>query len=170
LRDLNDLNVLWKALRSGDIQTVCTDHVGYAMEEKYKEGDTFAQVPAGVSNLETLIPMLFSEGVGNGRISIERFVELISTNPAKLAGFHPRKGTIAIGADADICVLDLGKKVTVHAEDMHYATDYDVYEGFQVTGWPVITISRGEVIFQDGDLTDNAGRGCLIPRGKFRGL
>jgi dihydropyrimidinase len=170
LRDRHDIDVLWEALRSGDIHTVCTDHVGYALAEKYHEGDTWADVPAGMSNLETNLPMLYSEGVGKGRITLERFVELIATNPAKLTGFYPRKGTIAVGADADLCILDPAKKMTVSPAVTHYATDYDIYDGFEVTGWPVYTISRGEVILRDGEPTTAAGRGRLIERGRFRGL
>lgn len=170
LRDAHDLGVLWDALREGDIHTVQTDHVGYAMPEKYREGDTFATVPPGMSNLETLLPMLYSEGVGKGRITLERFVELIATNPAKLFGLHPRKGTIAVGSDADLCILDPGKHVTITASAMHSASDYDVYEGFAVQGWPVVTISRGEVIFRDGDLRSAPGRGQLVFREQFRGL
>jgi dihydropyrimidinase len=108
--------------------------------------------------------------VGKGRITIERFVELIATNPAKLFGLYPRKGTIAIGSDADLCILDPEKRVTIDARNMHSATDYDVYEGFEIRGWPVATISRGEVIFRDGELTGTPGRGKLIPRERFRGL
>jgi dihydropyrimidinase len=170
LRDRHDQAVLWDALRAGDIQTVATDHVGYAMVEKYHAGDTFAMVPPGMSNLETLLPMLYSEGVGKGRITIERFVELIATNPAKLFGLYPRKGTIAIGADADLCILDPARRVTIDARRMHSATDYDVYEGFEVQGWPVFTLSRGEVIFREGELTGRPGRGKLIFRERFRGL
>ncbi|MFN8559598.1 MAG: amidohydrolase family protein [Dehalococcoidia bacterium] len=170
LRNQHDMDVLWDALRLGDIQTVCTDHVGYGMEGKYREDDTFNTVPAGMSNLETLLPMLYSEGVGKGRITVERFVELISTNPAKLTGLYPRKGAIAPGSDADLCILDPAKQVTIRAEQMHSACDYDVYEGFQITGWPVMTISRGEVIFRDGEVIGAAGRGRVIPRARFRGL
>lgn len=170
LRDQHDVDVLWDALRLGDIQTVCTDHVGYGMEGKYRADDTFATVPPGMSNLETLLPMLYSEGVGKGRITIERFVELISTNPAKLTGLYPRKGTIAVGADADLCILDPTKRVTIRTEAMHSATDFDVYEGFEIQGWPVLTLSRGEVIFRDGEVTAAPGRGQWVARSRFRGL
>lgn len=170
LRDRDDQAALWRALRSGDIQTVATDHVGYATAAKYHEGDTFADVPPGMSNLETLLPMLYSEGVRTGRISLERFVELISTNPAKLFGLYPRKGTIAPGADADLCIFDPEKRVVIDAAAMHGGSDYDVYQGFEVTGWPAITISRGEVIFRDGEVVGAPGRGRTIPRSPFRRL
>jgi dihydropyrimidinase len=170
LRPQSDIDVLWAALRSGDIHTVQTDHVGYAMAEKYHEGDTCLTVPPGMSNLETLLPMLYSEGVGKGRITLERFVEAISTNPAKLFGLYPRKGTIAVGSDADLCILDPAKSKTIHAPDMHGGSDFEVYEGFDVTGWPVVTISRGEVVFKNDEVCANPGRGMRVPRSRFTGL
>ena len=170
LRDRHDLDVLWDGLRSGDIHTVQTDHVGYGMAEKYKEDDTFLTVPPGMANLESLLPMLYSEGVGKGRITLERFVELIATNPAKLFGLYPRKGTVAVGADADLCIFDPGKQVTIHAPNMHSASDFDVYEGFAVTGWPVVTLSRGEVIVREGEVMAAPGRGQIVPRSPFRRL
>ncbi len=170
LRDQNDVDVLWDALRQGDIHTVATDHFSFLMANKYRDDDTFATVPPGMSNLETLLPMLYSEGVGKGRITVERFVELIATNPAKLFGLYPRKGTIAVGADADLCIFDPDKRVAISASSMHSASDFEVYEGFEIRGWPVVTLSRGEVIFRNGEVTASPGRGQLVPRGRFRGL
>jgi dihydropyrimidinase len=120
-----------------------------------------------MSNLETILPMLYSEGVGKGRLSLNRFVEVISTNPAKLFGLYPQKGTIAIGSDADILIFDPKKEVTIRHRDMHSRSDYELYEGFQVTGWPTMTLSRGEMIVENGKVLGSSGRGKLLRRKKF---
>jgi dihydropyrimidinase len=121
----------------------------------------------GMSNLETILPMLYSEGVGTGRLSLNRFVEVISTNPAKLFGLYPQKGTIAVGSDADIVIFDPKKEVTIRHRDMHSRSDYELYEGFSVTGWPTMTLSRGEVIVENGKVLGSSGRGKLLRRKKF---
>jgi dihydropyrimidinase len=170
LRGVYEQQMLWTALRAGDVHTVQSDHVGLTFAEKYKPGSTFDTIPAGVANLETLVPMLYSEGVAKGRLTAERFVEVIATNPAKLFGMYPRKGTIAVGSDADLCIFDPAKKVTVRGSELNSASDYTVYEGFDVTGWPVTTLLRGAVIFQDGEVLAEPGHGRLVARSRFRGL
>ncbi|MHB8577899.1 MAG: dihydropyrimidinase [Dehalococcoidia bacterium] len=170
LRDQTDVDALWHALASGDVQVVATDHVGWMAETKLDPRHTFATVQAGMSNLETLLPMLFSEGVRTGRISIERFVQLISANPARIMGLYPRKGTIAPGSDADLVIWDPERPRTIHAPEMHSASDFDVFEGFSVTGWPVMTLSRGEVVFENGRPSEAAGRGRLAARERFTPL
>jgi dihydropyrimidinase len=167
LREQADVDAIWDALRSGDLSTVCTDHIPYPEAVKKDPSRTFATIPPGMSNLETLLPMLYSEGVAKGRISLPRLVELIATNPARIAGLAPRKGAIAPGADADLVVFDPRRTRTIHAPEMHSAADYDVFEGWQVTGWPETTISRGEVIFADGAVTGQPGRGRFVPRARF---
>lgn len=169
LRDSEDVSALWDGLRNGDIQTVATDHVGLSFAPKAEPPD-FSRIPAGMSNLETLVPLLYSEGVAKGRISLPRFVELIATNPARLFGMFPRKGTIAIGSDADLVLFDPSVQVTIQAEQMHSQADYDVYEGFTVQGWPKVVLSRGQVIFQDGRVVGRPGQGQFIPRERFGGL
>lgn len=170
LRDREDVDALWGALRTGDLATVCTDHIPYPAATKKDPTHTFATIPPGMSNLETLLPMLYSEGVVKGRLSLPRMVELVATNPARIAGLAPRKGTIAPGADADLVLFDPVKTRTIHAPEMHSAADYDVFEGWQVTGWPAMTISRGEVIFQDGQVLGQPGRGRFVPRARFTAL
>jgi dihydropyrimidinase len=170
LRDDADVAALWRALATGDIHVVATDHVGWSRAAKQDPQHTFATVPAGMSNLETLLPMLFSRGVVQGRISLERFVGLISTNPARLMGLYPRKGTIEPGADADLVVWDPERTRTIRAGEMHSAQDFEVYEGFSVTGWPLLTLSRGEVVFEAGKPSEAAGRGRLAARSAFAPL
>jgi dihydropyrimidinase len=166
LREASQMEVVWNGLRTDNLQTVATDHCGWNLVQK-KTGKTVDELLPGMSNLETLLPMLYSEGVGQGRLSLNRFVEVISANPAKLFGLYPQKGTIAVGADADIVVLDPKKEVTIQHRDMHSRSDYELHEGFQVTGWPTMTLSRGEVIVDNGKVLGQAGRGKLLKRGKF---
>ena len=120
-----------------------------------------------MANLETLLPMLYSDGVRTGRLSLNRFVEVSSTNPAKLFGLYPRKGTIAVGSDADIVVFDPEKKVVIRQADMHSRQDWELHEGFETTGWPAFTISRGEIIVEDRQLLASPGRGELVKRKPF---
>jgi dihydropyrimidinase len=157
-------------LRSGLLSTVCSDHIPYSLATKTDSAHTFATVPPGMANLETQMPMLYSEGVRNGRLSLNRMVEALCTNPARIAGLAPRKGTIVPGADADIVVFDPEKRRTIRAPEMQSAADYDMFEGWEITGWPAVTISRGEVIFEQGRATARPGRGQFVPRARFTGL
>ena len=124
----------------------------------------------GMTALETLMPMLYSEGVRKGRISLSRFVEVTSTNAAKLFGMYPQKGTIAIGSDADLGVWDPQRRRTVRASETHTRSDFDVFEGWEVQGWPIYTISRGEVIVDNGKVTGARGRGRPVKRGRHMPL
>ena len=167
LRDQLDVEAVWDALRTGDLHTVCTDHIPYNTATKKDPAHTFATIPPGMSNLETLLPMLYSEGVRKGRISLQRLVELVATNPARIAGLAPRKGVIAPGADADLVLFDPGRTRTIHAPEMQSTADYDVFEGWEVTGWPATTISRGDVIYANGRVVGEPGRGRFVPRARF---
>ena len=166
LREASQMQAMWDGLRSDNLQTVATDHCGWNLVQK-KKGKTVDELLPGMSNLETILPMLYSEGVGKGRLSIHRFVEVISTNPAKLFGLYPQKGTIAVGSDADIIIFDPKKEVTIRHRDMHSRSDYELHEGFQVTGWPTMTLSRGEVIVENGKVLGSSGRGKLLRRKRF---
>jgi dihydropyrimidinase len=121
----------------------------------------FRYIPNGTPGLETRLPLLFSEGVGKGRIDLNRFIALTATDPAKMYGLYPQKGTIAIGADADIAIWDPHKDVVIANDDLHHNVDYTPYEGVTVTGWPVTTLSRGEVVY------DGEGPQGAIGRGEF---
>jgi len=165
LREAADLAAIWAGLAGGEIQSVCTDHAPWTLRQKLDPSLTVATVRNGVADLETLMPMLFSEGVRAGRISLARFVELTSTNVAKLFGLYPRKGTIAVGADADVVIWDPVASRTVDGASMHSRAGYSVYDGRHVRGWPVYTISRGEIVLDRTRVTAARGRGRWLRRG-----
>lgn len=170
LREAADVDAIWHALRVGELATVCSDHLPHALAAKMDPAHTFDTIPPGVSNLETLLPMLYSEGVRNGRLSLQRMVEVVATNPARIAGLASRKGSIRVDADADVVIFDPDRTRTIRAAEMHSACDYDPFEGRVVTGWPSITVSRGEVIYTDGKVVASPGRGKLLPRATFADL
>src|SRR3989454_549844 len=119
------------------------------------------------ARLETLLPMLYSEGVRRGRLTLARLVEVLATAPARIAGLHPRKGVLAPGSDADVVVFDPNARRTIRSSEMHSACDYDPYEGWDVTGWPEVVLSRGEVVFERGTVTARPGRGRFVPRARY---
>lgn len=164
LRGVEDQGALWDGLRSGLIQTYATDHTSWMAVEKLDPELTFAGVPGGFANVETSIGMLYNEGVRQGRIPIERFVAVTASNPAKIFGLWPRKGTIAIGTDADLVLLDPAAEVVVTASSMHSRSDVEPYAGYRAVGWPVTTISRGEIIVDRGRLLGRPGRGHFLAR------
>jgi len=162
LRERRDVEALWAGLRQGTIHTVCTDHAPWSLAAKLDPALTVANPRPGVENLQTMRPMLYSEGVRTGRISLERFVAVTATNPARLFGLYPRKGTIAVGGDADLVVFDPHLTRTVDRTMLKSNADYSVYEGWPVTGWPVVTVRRGEVVFRDDAIVGTAGSGALL--------
>lgn len=166
LRHADQMEVLWQALDHSVLQTVATDHIGWSLAQKKKHSKVDELIP-GMANLETLIPMLYSEGVRKKRLSLQRFVAVASANPAKLMGLYPQKGTIAVGSDADIVVFDPEKPVTIRHADMHTKQDWELHEGFDVVGWPVMTLSRGEIIVENGKVLAQPGRGRLLKRKRF---
>lgn len=166
LRHADQMEVLWQALDHSVLQTVATDHVGWSMKQKKKHSKVDELIP-GMANLETVIPMLYSEGVRKKRLSLQRFVAVTSANPAKLMGLYPRKGTIAVGSDADIVVFDTDKRVTLRHQDLHSKQGWELHEGLEVTGWPVMTLSRGEIIVENGKVLAQPGRGKLLKRKRF---
>lgn len=170
LRRPDDQAALWDGLRSGEIQTYATDHTTWLAAQKMNPELDFSEIPGGVSNVQTSIGMLFSEGVAKGRISLSQFVAVSSTNPAKLFGLWPRKGTLGVGADADLVLIDPGRRFRVAAAEMESRSDFDPYEGFQAVGWPVLTMARGEVIVEEGKVKAQAGRGRFLPRERYRRL
>jgi dihydropyrimidinase len=165
LRSAADVEALWRGLVAGEIDTVCTDHAAWRYADKVFPDVTVATVRPGVADLETLMPMLFSEGVVKGRITPQRFVAVTSTNAAKLFGLFPRKGTIAVGADADLVIWDQNRTKPVHAAEFQSNCDYSPYEGREITGWPAVTIGRGEIVFDEGQVIGKPGRGRLPHRG-----
>jgi dihydropyrimidinase len=164
LRKAADQEALWGGLAS-DINTVATDHCPFFFATQKMQGkEDFTKCPSGAPGIEERIPLMFSEGVQKGRISLRRFVELCSTNPAKVFGMYPKKGVIKEGSDADITIIDPEKKVTLGKAILHENVDYSAYEGMQLNGYPVTTISRGEVIVDKGQFLGKKGRGEFILR------
>jgi dihydropyrimidinase len=167
-RDAADRAAIWRGVRNGTFQMVTSDHAPYRFDQSGKlaagAGPSFKQIANGIPGIELRLPLLFSEGVGKGRIDLERFVALCCTNPAKTYGLHPKKGTIAIGADADLALWDPEKVVEVTDATTHDATGYCPYAGMTLTGWPTTVIARGEVVVNDGKLLAERGRGRFLPR------
>ena len=166
LREADQMEILWQGLESGVLQTIATDHDGWSLQQK-KTFDKVDEILAGMAGLETMVPLLYSQGVLKNRLDINRMVEVTATNPARLFGLFPRKGTISIGSDADIAVFDPNVKKTIRAQEMHSAADWDPFEGWEVEGWPRMTLSRGEVIVDNGKVLARPGRGELLRRNRF---
>lgn len=164
LREPEDVEALWQGLAQGVINTVCTDHAPWLLADKLDPELSITKLRPGVENLQTMLPMLYSEGVRSGRISPNRFVEVTSTNAARLFGLYPRKGTIAVGSEADIVVFDPNLTRTVTHSMLKSRSDYSVYEGWQVTGWPTMTLRRGEIVFDKGQILGSPGSGKLLLR------
>jgi dihydropyrimidinase len=168
LREKSDADYLWRALARGTVDVVDTDHVGYTREEKLDPSlDIVNHRPAG-NYLQVQLPLLYSEGVRMGRITLERMVALSSTNPAKLFGLYPRKGTIAVGSDGDVVIWDPNLKRTVRDQDQLANAKFSIFSGWEVTGWPVVTIRRGEVVYEGGRILAAAGSGQLAPRQRWQ--
>ena len=168
LREADDVDAVWAALADGTLDTVGTDHIPHTRAAKLAAGLTFDRIPPGVSNLETLLPMLYSEGVCKRRLTLARLVEVLATAPARIAGMYPRKGVLAIGSDADIVIFDPSARRTIRAADLHSACDYDPYEGWDVTGWPELVIARGEIVVEHGNLSAKPGRGRFVTRAALK--
>ena len=170
LREQSDVDAMWAALAFGNIDCLATDHAPWLLSEKLDPESDATNLRQGVADLETSLPMLYSTGVLGGRISLEQFVAVTSTNSAKLFGLYPRKGTINVGSDADMVVWDDEETRVIDGASMHSRSDYSPYDGFEVTGWPKFTISRGEVVVEGNEVVGQAGRGRLIRRGPHRAI
>lgn len=168
IREKINQEKLWKGIEQGYIQTVATDHCSFNYKmKKEMGGEDFRKCPNGLTGVEIRMSILFSEGVSKGRISVNKFVELTSTNPAKLFGMYPKKGSIQVGADADLVVIDPNLTKKIRVEDLHENVDYTAFEGIEVKGYPVMTISRGEIIVEDNKFIGEKGRGRFIKRNPF---
>ena len=170
LREAGDVAALWSGLARGAIDTLGSDHVPWTREQKLDPALTVAEPPAGMSNLQVMLPMLYSEGVRTKRISLERFAAVTSTNPARLFGLYPRKGAIAPGADADLVLWDPARTRPVRASDGFSRTGFSIYEGTSVTGWPRTTIRRGAIVYDEGSARGKPGGGQLLRRRRWSGL
>ncbi|MCY6369215.1 dihydropyrimidinase [Clostridium ganghwense] len=167
LRKKYNQDFLWKGIKDGNIQVIATDHCPFAFNKDKQMGkDDFTKCPNGVPGIEERIPLMFSEGVMKGRISINRFVDVCCTTPAKIFGVYPKKGAIQVGADADIVLIDPNKEVTLTKDILHANVDYTAYEGIKLKGYPVLTMSRGKVIVKDNVFIGEKGYGKFIKRQK----
>jgi len=165
LRDARHQDILWKALADGRIDTLATDHApfDFAGQKEMGRGD-FTKIPNGIPSLEERVKLLYSEGVAKGRLAPERFVEVASTNAARLFGLYPRKGVIAPGSDADLVIYDPDARTTLSAATHHMNVDYSAFEGWSVTGRPETVTLRGQVAVRDGAFVGDPGRGLHLPR------
>src|SRR5829696_6945187 len=155
---------LWRGLAFNDLQAISTDHCPFCMKEQHLGDGDFSKIPNGAPGVETRMSLVYDGGVRAGKISMNRFVELTSTSPAKIFGMFPKKGTIAPGSDADIVIFDPEKKTTLSAKTHHMKVDYNPYEGRQVTGVTETVLSRGKVIIDGGKFTGKAGGGSFLRR------
>src|SRR5215208_4435965 len=165
LREQSNQAELWKGLKMDDLQVISTDHCPFCMKEQKTLGsDDFSKIPNGAPGIETRMSLVYDGGVRTGRISLNRFVDLTSTSPAKIFGLFPKKGTIAPGSDADIVVFDPEKKIRLSAKTLHMNVDYNPYEGREVVGATDTVISRGRVVIDGGKFVGRAGSGSFIKR------
>jgi dihydropyrimidinase len=165
-RDKSNQPAIWAGIEDGTLEVFSSDHSPWNYSDKIAGGpDTpFHRIPNGIPGIETRLPLLFSAGVNGGRITLEKFAELTATAPARLFGLYPEKGVIAIGSDADLTLWDAEREVTISNDLLHHAADHTPYAGQTVRGWPVMTISRGDVVWDDGEIFSHAGRGRFIAR------
>ena len=165
LRSRGNWAALWAALADGSLDVVATDHCPWMYVSQKTAGlSRFDMIPGGIAGVETRAQLIFSEGVAAGRLTLPRFVEIMSTNPARLFGLYPRKGTLVAGSDADVVVFDPRWKGTLRARQLHQHVDYTVFEGWQVKGRPRVTISRGCVVARDGRFVGTLGHGRFVAR------
>jgi len=164
LRDRRNQQVLWSALEQGFIDTVGTDHCPFDKSQKLMGKDSFTQIPNGIPGIEERVDLLYTYGVKAGRLSLHRFVEAASTRAAKLFGLFPRKGTIAVGSDADLVVFDPNYRGTLSARTQHVNNDYNGFEGVSIEGRPSVVTVRGKVQVRDGQFVGERGRGKLLRR------
>jgi len=159
---------LWNGLKRDHLQVVSTDHCPFCFKEQKELGrDDFTKIPNGGPGVEHRMSLIYSGGVAGGRFSANRFVELVSTTPAKLFGLYPRKGTIAMGSDADLVIFDPKRKHTISAATHHMRVDYSMFEGIQVTGMPDVVLSRGRVVVEGDKFVGRAGQGEFLRRSTY---
>src|SRR5438093_4894047 len=159
---------LWNGLKRDHLQVVSTDHCPFCFKEQKELGrDDFTKIPNGGPGIEQRMSLIYSAGVAQGRFSMNRFVELVSTTPAKLFGLYPRQGTIAVGSDADLVIFDPHRKHTISAKTHHMRVDYSMFEGIQVAGMPDTVLSRGRVVVDGDKFLGRAGQGEFLKRATY---
>ena len=165
LRPKEGQDRLWRGLAGNDLQAISTDHCPFCMKEQKELGrGDFSKIPNGAPGIETRMSLVFDGGVRTGKISLNRFVELTSTSPARIFGLFPRKGTVAPGSDADLVVFDPNRKQKLSAKTLHMKVDYNPYEGREVTGVSETVLSRGKVVVENGKFVGRAGAGSFLKR------
>ena len=170
LREKKDQEALWAGINQGTVLVVATDHCPFKWEQKKMGEKDFSKIPNGHPAIEHRMELLFSEGVNIGRISLNKYVEVSSTNSAKLFGMYPKKGTIGIGSDADLIIFDPNQKHKISVNSHHMNVDYSAYEGWELTGKCKTTILRGQVAVDNGKVRINKGYGQFIKRNKVNGI
>lgn len=159
---------LWRGLQFDDLQVVSTDHCPFCFKEQKELGiNDFSKIPNGGPGVEHRMSLVYNGGVASGRISVNRFVEIVSTSAAKIFGLFPRKGTIAVGSDADIVIFDPNEEMTISAKTHHMNVDYSAYEGTKVRGVTKTVLSRGELVIEEGKYVGKPGHGQFVKRGLF---
>ena len=169
LREKWNQDKLWQGLQGNDLQVISTDHCPFCMKEKELGRDDFTKIPNGGPGVEHRMSLIYNGGVAAGKIGLNRFVELTSTSAAKLFGLFPRKGTIAVGSDADIVIFDPNEEMTLSAATHHMNVDYSAYEGMKVRGVARTVLSRGKVVIEDGKYLGKPGDGQFLKRSTFSG-
>lgn len=165
LRTKEDQELLWRGLQSGLIECVGTDHCSPSYNAKRADGNIWNML-LGFPGMATMLPIMLSEGVNKGKIGLEKVVEVCSYNTARVHGLYPRKGTILPGADADLVIVDLDRKMKVIPEFLQSGANFSLYEGWELKGWPVLTMIRGKVVMKEGKIVADAPHGCYIPTSK----
>jgi dihydropyrimidinase len=170
LRQKKDQETLWAGINQGTVQIVATDHCPFTWEKKLMGEKDFSKIPNGHPAIENRMELLFSEGVNPGKISLNKFVEVSSTNAAKIFGMFPKKGCIAVGSDADIVIFDASEEHTISAKTHQMNVDYSAYEGWKLKGKVKTTILRGQVAVHNGEFKINKGYGKFVKRNKVSGI
>jgi dihydropyrimidinase len=166
-RDKINQDDLWNGLRAGSLHVVATDHCAFTTKQKEIGLNDFTKIPNGTGGLEDRMPVLWTHGVATGRMTMNEFVAVTSTNIAKILNLYPKKGAIAVGADADLVIWDPEATKTISATTQVSAIDYNVFEGLKLKGLPRMTLSRGEVVYDGGIVTAMTGRGKFVARQPF---
>jgi dihydropyrimidinase len=171
LRQQRDQDALWQGLAGNDLQVISTDHCPFCFKGQKELGkDDFSLIPNGAPGVESRLSLVYDGGVRRGRLSLNRFVDLVSTAPARMMGLYPRKGTIAVGSDADLVIFDQHATQTISARTHHSKTDYSLYEGMEVTGVPATVLVRGEPVIVDRQFVGKAGSGQFLKRSLYQRL
>jgi len=171
LRQQRDQDALWQGLAGNDLQVISTDHCPFCFKGQKELGkDDFSLIPNGAPGVESRLSMVYDGGVRGGRLSLNRFVDLVSTAPARMIGLYPRKGTIAVGSDADLVIFDPNATLTISAATHHSKMDYSLFEGLEVTGVPTTVLVRGEPVLVDRQFVGKPGSGRFLKRDLYQSL